>query len=198
MFILAKEATSIFRQDTTGTMIRNAHIRRAHAGDALAIAKVHVDSWRAVYRELLPTSYLSKLSDSHVAESILHGLLDPHTLYFIAEAQRGKAVGYICGGPNRTGHQIYQSEIYELYISPAFQRRGLGRRLGSVLAGHLHRRHYYTLVVWVLALNPNRRFYEKIGGLFSGSKIIAFAGKRLQAAAYGWIDITLARTDQSI
>jgi hypothetical protein len=51
-------------------------------------------------------------------------------------------------------------------------------------------------MVWVLASNPNHRFYEKTGGLYLGAKSITFAGKKLQAAAYGWIDISLAFKDK--
>ncbi len=176
-------------------MIRNAHIRSAHPEDAGTIARIHVDSWRAVYRDLLPSSYLSNLDYDQMSKFILNGLLDPQTVCLIAEEQRGMAIGYICGGPERSGNQIYQGEIYELYIVPEFQRIGFGRYLISALASNLFQRNIYSLMVWVLYSNPNRRFYEKVGGLYLGTKSIAFSGKTLQAAAYGWIDITLALID---
>ena len=123
--------------------------------------------------------------------------MDPTNIYLVAEAQHGAPIGYICGGPARSGNPMYQSEIYELYITPGFQRRGTGRRLLSALAYNLYHRDYYSLIVWVLASNPNHRFYEKTGGLYLGARTISFAGKRLQAAAYGWIDITLALFDDA-
>lgn len=178
-------------------MINDALIRLAHPGDAGAIARIHVDSWRAVYREILERSYLNRLKYDEIDKYIRKGLRDPENIYLIAEEQRGVPIGYICGGPERSGNQIYQSEVYELYITPGFQRHGTGRRLLSALASNLYQRNFYSLIVWVLASNPNHRFYEKAGGLYLGAKTILFAGKKLQAAAYGWIDITLAIVDKT-
>jgi GNAT superfamily N-acetyltransferase len=177
-------------------MIDETLIRRAHPGDAGAIARIHVDSWRAVYRNILPRSFLSSLNHGRVERSILSGMLDSEIIWLVAEEKRGVPVGYICGGPQRFNNQIYQSEVYELYVAPGFQRHGFGRRLLSALAHHLYQRRSYSLMVWVLASNPNHRFYEKAGGLYLGASTIAFAGKKLRAAAYGWIDISLAFIDQ--
>ncbi len=175
-------------------MIRHAPIREAHPGDARDIADVHVRSWRATYRNLLPGTYLRYLHRKRMTGSMMNGLLDPQYIYLVAEDPPEQVVAYICGGPERTGNPIYRGEIYELYVLPDFQRRDIGRRLMSALARRFHQRRYYAALVWVLAGNPNRRFYERIGGLYLQTKTISFAGKRLQAAAYGWIDITLAVT----
>jgi GNAT superfamily N-acetyltransferase len=173
-------------------MIDETLIRRAHPGDAGAIARIHVDSWRAVYKNILPWSYLSTLNCERIEKSIMNGLLDTKQIWLVAEEQGGMTVGYICGGPERFNNEIYQSEVYELYVAPGFQRQGFGRRLLSSLARHLYKRNAYSLLVWVLASNPSHRFYEKSGGIYLGAKSIAFAGKKLKAAAYGWIDISLA------
>ncbi len=173
-------------------MIKDTLIRSAHPGDAPAIAKIHVESWRKVYKKILPPAYLRRMNYGHMAQQIQKGLVDARNTYLIAEGQQGAPIGYICGGPERTGHQIYHSEVYELYITPQYQRQGTGRRLLSALASSLHQQRFYALMVWVLASNPNHRFYEKTGGLYLGAKTIFFAGLKLQAAAYGWIDITLA------
>ena len=37
-------------------------IREAHPGDAPSIAKVHVDTWWAAYRDILPAGFLASLS----------------------------------------------------------------------------------------------------------------------------------------
>ena len=37
-------------------------IRRAQAGDAEAIARIHVETWRATYAGLLPDRYLVGMS----------------------------------------------------------------------------------------------------------------------------------------
>jgi hypothetical protein len=38
------------------------HIREATMADVAAIARVHVESWRATYKGLLPDGYLANLT----------------------------------------------------------------------------------------------------------------------------------------
>ena len=178
-------------------MIKDALIRNAQTDDAGTIAKIHVDSWRDVYKGILPETYLRRMNYGQMVQSVRTGLLSRANIYLVADDPDGGSIGYICGGPERSGHPIYQSEVYELYIAPEFQRRGVGRRLLSALATRLHNRRFYAMMVWVLASNPNHRFYEKSGGLYLNVRTISFGGRRLKAAAYGWIDITLAFIDDT-
>ena len=176
-------------------MINDSLIRSAHPDDAGTIAKIHVDSWRAVYDGILPESYLLRLNYGQMVQSVRTGLLSPVNIYLVADDPGCGPIGYICGGPERSGDHIYNGEIYELYIAPGFQRQGMGKRLLSALASRLQDQKFYAMMAWVLASNPNHKFYEKAGGLYLGVKTISFAGKKLQAAAYGWVDVTLAFTD---
>jgi hypothetical protein len=43
--------------------------------------------------------------------------------------------------------------------------------------------------VWVLADNPSRGFYEKLGGKFVYEKAVRIGGIALREVAYGWEDI---------
>lgn len=172
-------------------MLQDSLIRAAHCGDAEDMARVHVDTWQWVYQGLLPSAYLQSLSSEKIAREAQESLLDPQTCCLVAEGREG-VIGYVCGGPERSGDPVYGGEIYELYLLPVHHRQGVGKRLVDALAHQLRGRLYWSLMVWVLGRNPNRRFYEKIGGLYLRSRDIGFAGRRLEAAAYGWIDITLA------
>ena len=178
-------------------MIKNALIRSARQGDAVKIARIYVDSWRSVYKKILPPSFLRRLNHSSMVQSVHKGLAATENIYLIAEDAHGAPIGYICGGPERSGISIYQSEVYELYLFPVFQRHGIGRQLLSALASKLYQSDFFSLMVWVLASNPNHRFYEKAGGLYLGSKPISFAGQKLHTASYGWADITLALIDET-
>jgi len=172
-------------------MIRETIIRPAHQRDAEVIGRIYVESWRAAYQDILPQGYLAGLRTEEAAHSIRRALMEPQTLFLLVESKQG-AVGYICAGPERRQDPVYGAEIYEFYLLPQVQRQGLGRQLLAHMAQQLHQAGFYTLLVWVLAHNPNRRFYEKCGGIYLRSKSISFAGQSLRADAYGWIDITLA------
>ena len=42
------------------------------------------------------------------------------------------------------------------------------------------------MAVWVLALNPSKRFYECLGGKAIGQQQIERGGQRFIEVAYGW------------
>jgi hypothetical protein len=44
-------------------------------------------------------------------------------------------------------------------------------------------------MVWVLAANPARFFYEAMGGARAGERLEEFAGTQLEELAYGWPDL---------
>jgi hypothetical protein len=43
-----------------------------------------------------------------------------------------------------------------------------------------------SLLVWVLAANPYRRFYESLGGQPVRSRSLRIGGRRLEETGYGW------------
>jgi hypothetical protein len=42
------------------------------------------------------------------------------------------------------------------------------------------------MAVWVLALNPAKKFYERLGGKVIGQKQIERGGQTFTEVAYGW------------
>jgi GNAT superfamily N-acetyltransferase len=172
-------------------MIRDSYIRPARVDDADSLSHVYVESWRTAYRNIFPQSYLDGLSSGMVARTMRRNLMDTRSLCLTA-ACSDSLLGYIWAGSRRGNEYIYSAEIYELYLLPEAQRQGIGRQLLTRMAERLHQARYYSLMVWVLSRNPSRRFYEKCGGIYLHTKPIIYAGQRLKADAYGWIDITLA------
>jgi L-amino acid N-acyltransferase YncA len=165
-------------------------IRGAVVGDAAAIAKVHVDSWRTTYAGILPDDRLAKLSYSQ-HERIWRKNLAKHEFIYVAEEEGGQVVGFVAGGQERGGDPVYRGEIYALYLLQNFQRRGLGRRLNSAAARKLLETGYESMLVWVLAENPARGFYQALGGELVSEKPIEVGDAKLIEAAYGWKDLRL-------
>ena len=46
-----------------------------------------------------------------------------------------------------------------------------------------------SMLLWVLVENPNRGFYERLGGKRLEEKQITIDGERLTEVAYGWADL---------
>lgn len=169
------------------------HVREAKPEDALGMAVVRVETWKATYRGMIPDAFLEALSAQNVAERWRgvfweHG--DGEAGVFVAEDEWAQIVGIAICGPGQENDPIYQGEIYVLYVLPAYQNRGIGKALVAACARHLAERlAFKTMLVWVIAENPYRRFYETIGGKFLREKSQEIGGKTIVEAGYGWEDL---------
>ena len=167
-------------------------IRAAQLNDAAAIARVHVDSWRAAYRDILPASFLAELSYAAREQRWREWWTqaDPQRWLFVAEDDAGRIIGFAGGGPERDAIPGYGGEVYAIYLAPETFRRGIGRRLMAVGAGKLIDQGFGAGLVWALEDNrAARAFYEALGGQLMGAKPVTIGGSTLTEVAYGWSDL---------
>ena len=167
------------------------NLRTARPADAPEIARVHVASWRTIYRGIVPQSALDGLNVEQRSAFWQSMLEDAARRGFdvVAESANGEIVGFASGGPERTGHQVFRGELYAVYLLAEFQRLRLGRRLVSAIARRLADGGYGTMLVWVLAANPASHFYEALGGQPIMRQPITIGGVELEEVAYGWINL---------
>jgi ribosomal protein S18 acetylase RimI-like enzyme len=165
-------------------------VRQARVEDAAGIARVHVDTWRTTYTGIVPGEHLANLSYEQRERIWARGLSNPESkeFCFVAIDNSGQIVGFVSGGPERTGDPVYQGELYAIYILKAYQGHSLGRRLTQALVEKLREAGMNSMLLWVLADNPSCRFYEALGGKRVKSKFETIGGATLEEVAYGWID----------
>ena len=163
-------------------------VRAATNDDVLAMAQVHIASWRETYPGLLPEPMLSRLSIANEAIRRQRMLDRPRARgdarAFVAE-QDGEIVGYGSCNDQRTGplyDRGFTGEVSELYVLRKAQRQGAGSLLMAAMADALLERDHRGYSLWVLEQNtPARRFYERLGGT-----LIAERRTGLAEVAYGW------------
>ena len=169
-------------------------IRKALLQDAQAIAKVHVDSWRTTYAKIVSSEFLESLAYEQREKMWISILSEPagQTFIFVAKTTERQVVGFVSAGPLRQGESddAYQGEIYALYLLQSYQRQGIGRDLFRAAVTELNRRGMLSLLIWVLAANPARAFYEAMGGTYVREKEIKIGDQRLGEVAYGWQNTT--------
>ncbi len=93
-------------------------IRPATPADAAAIARIHVATWQATYKGIVPEAYLSSLSGPDFTtrwSEWLHG--DTSIPICVAEKQQA-LIGFAAGGPIRKPTSGYDAELYALYVLP--------------------------------------------------------------------------------
>jgi ribosomal protein S18 acetylase RimI-like enzyme len=145
-------------------------LRAARLDDAEGIAAVQIATWRDAYAGLLPGEILASLDAGAWAERWRGRLAAPagavFTLVFEAD---GRVRGFVSGGPSRD--ELPGGEVYAIYVDPACQGRGAGRRLLAAATRLLADAGFAAASLWVLAGNqPARGFYESQGWRFDGTE----------------------------
>jgi hypothetical protein len=181
-------------------------VRRARLADAAQIGAVHVAAWRSTYPGILPDTYLAGLSAQRQAacyEAAIRQALGVHVASASGEdagPDRGPArvIGFVTDGPARAGGAgLGEGEIETIYLLDDYRERGLGRRLMRAAATHLAMAGCRSAFVWVLRDNPNRWFYERLGGKPAAESLVEVGGTPLVQLAYIWPDIEQLRQESS-
>jgi GNAT superfamily N-acetyltransferase len=160
-------------------------VRPARPADAGTIARVYVDTWRHTYRGLLPQPFLDSMSYAG-HERRWRQTLAAGGWGFVAEMDR-RVVGFASGGRCRS-RGSWSGELFVLYVLAPWQGHGIGRALFDATHFELARRGHGDMLVWVLASNPARHFYEHLGGEPAGDNFCEVGGVRHREVAYGWRD----------
>lgn len=168
-------------------------IRMARATDADSIADIFVDSWQETYAGILPTTALSRMSRSdqkHQWTRTIHqsSLRSP---VFVAADADANIYGFASAGPSRDLILPYDAEIYTLYIAPGFTGQGLGTALVQSVFRLFSKSSYRSVIIWALAENPSRFFYEAIGGKPVAERQHPVWGEAYREIAYGWSELNM-------
>lgn len=168
-------------------------IREAIPADAPAMAKVHVDTWRTAYPGIVSSEFLSGLSYERSERgwrAAIEGRPGEQYIY-VANEGAENIFGFVAAGAIREVLVPFDCEIYALYVLKEYQGMGYGRKLMAVAAQRLKVEGYSSMMLWVLAENATRRFYEHLGGLQIAEQEIEIGGTSLPELGYGWKDLNL-------
>ncbi len=171
-------------------------IRRANLDDAEAIARVHCASWRSTYAGLMPAPFIERRTQlgPRIAQAQA-ALARTGASVFVAEAEDG-----VCGFANwgamperpqdREPLPGYDAYLYGLYLLAQVQGRGLGRAMLQAVAGALLLDGRSSMALHVLAVNPARGFYERLGARHVRDEPPdEIPEGRIYVCAYGWPDV---------
>ncbi len=164
-----------------------AFVAPASPEDAPAIARIHVDAWRAAYDGIVPASFLAGLSverrEATWRASIARGV--PEVL--VAREAAG-VIGWIAFGACRDADAAEkQGEVHAIYLDPSHWAQGVGRLLWQAARERLAAQGFTRASLWVLADNARAlRFYRAAGFAPdpSGRQEIERGGKQLAEVRY--------------
>ncbi|MEI4471068.1 GNAT family N-acetyltransferase [Frigidibacter sp. MR17.24] len=162
-------------------------IRPARLADMAAIGGIVAASWRHTFDGLLPQDFLALITpDSqrsrHERTFARHGLQ-----YLVAAgAKSGEVVGFVSWGPSRDPSFAMPIEIYALYLRPSFERQGIGRLLLESAISAVATSGETALYLTALALNPNRVFYGRLGGIAIDAPPIQLGNASYEQIGFVW------------
>ncbi|HEY5553092.1 MAG TPA: GNAT family N-acetyltransferase [Opitutaceae bacterium] len=137
-------------------------IRFATPVDAGRIGEIHVVTWRAAYRGIVPDAFLESLSVGKRAAGWRRGIEADPQLVLVSEHE-GKIDGWVAIGTGRDDDTKTEGEVYALYVAPESWRQGIGRALMEKAEEELWNRALNRTVLWVLEQNDRAlRFYESL------------------------------------
>ena len=175
-------------------------IRLARPDDAADIAGIYVDSWRDTYAGILPATGLLKMSKTeHNAgwtRTIKASNLRSPVL--VAADAKNHVYGFASAGASRDRSLPYEGEVYTLYVAPGRTGQGMGMALLSSVFRLFAKSNYRGIVIWALADNPSRFFYEAMGGQLVAERQHPLWGCTMREIAYGWPNLDIARPSQRV
>ncbi|WP_404447863.1 GNAT family N-acetyltransferase [Sutcliffiella horikoshii] len=163
-------------------------IRKANLSDTKGIAKVHVESWKTTYANIVPDEYLNNLTYESREQIWITSI--PNGGVYVAENNQGEIVGFSSGGKERSGnYDGFDGELYAIYILKEYQGQGIGKALIQPIIDEIIGMGLNTMLVLVLEDNASRLFYEALGGKKIEDLEVQIAGKKLTEVVYGWEDV---------
>lgn len=166
--------------------------RAAREADAQRIANIYIETWRTTYAGAVPDHVLVNMSNERQAIYWTRAIKSGAEIVGVAEDDQAGIVAVGSAGTNRTRGGLYAGEVYTLYVQPDFQNVGVGEHLLAHLFAEIKARGMNSAVIWVLATNPSRFFYETMGGKRVGEREETMWGTTLREIAYGWLDLEAA------
>lgn len=146
-------------------------LRPAQPSDAMNVARVHVRSWQAAYRTLLPDDFLDRLRPEDRAARYDFATTDPLRPWTVVAEEVGSIIGFATTMPSRDADAPRHGEVCALYVDPECWGKGIGKALISAARARLVEQGFQRAILWMLVGNSHAdRFYRKDDWMSDGKR----------------------------
>ncbi len=160
--------------------------RKANINDALAVAKVHVESWQKSFAGIVPQEFLDNLKVEKRTKAFEQGFGEANYKMFVAENSIDGIVGFADFGKARESEFAFEAELYAIYLLREFQGKGIGENLFRLCQKEMIADGFNSMYLMALAVSPYKSFYEKMGGQIAGKGNHFLALVEYETVIYGW------------
>lgn len=161
------------------------NIRWAVEQDAKELGFIHSQAWRVEYKNIITDEILEKYTPEKREEYFKNAIIYKTEETAVIESS-GKVIGFITLGQSRDIDSTSEcGEVWGIYLSPDYWRRGFGTILLNWGLKELGLRGFIKVTLWVLEDNKHAQsFYEKHGFKFDGTAKAIELGKPLNEVRY--------------
>ena len=146
-------------------------LRLAEPADAMDVARIHVRSWQAAYRGLMPDAYLDALRPEDRASRYDFATTDPAKPRTIVLEEAKTIHGFATTMPSRDPDTPNHGELCALYVDPEYGSSGYGLALVEEARRHLSASGFSSAMLWLLEGNTRAdRFYRADAWLPDGTR----------------------------
>jgi GNAT superfamily N-acetyltransferase len=137
------------------------YVRPARPGEAAAIARIQLSTWRTAYRRLIPRNVLDELDEAWLTQRWGTAIEAPpsarhRVLVAIEQGEAAHLVGFAATGPADEDALVPGEEpfgtgvaaVTELLVEPRWGRRGHGSRLLAASVDLWREDGFTTAVAW--------------------------------------------------
>jgi len=157
----------------------NITIRLAAPADAPEMAEIHMRSWEAAYRDIIPIEYIREKNATRPAlwKRIL---IDDNTTEYAIQSG-GKIIGIMGIAVSRDEDADNAiCELKSIYLHPDHFRQGIGTQAMAFAFEKARKLGKSVMTLWVFAENDNSiKFYEKCGFAPDGKTKTLDCGKKM-------------------
>ena len=157
------------------------NIRLADIGDALALTKINVDTWRSNYVGIVSDEHLASIS--YNADAYQRTINNPQNIVYVVENNK-ELVGYVCSGVDNAADAPASSKLRMMYVKKDFQNKGTGKKLFLKIAEHLYAQGNNSLSANTFAAANSNFFYSSLGGIIYQKQIENIGGKDIDTVCY--------------
>lgn len=157
--------------------------------DAEGIAKVHVDSWKSTYKEIIPSEYLNNLSYDKRTKLWEMNIGEKENFVIVAVDTDGEVIGFADAWNRDRNTEGNTIDLTSIYLLESYQGKGIGKKLLKELFSYFKEAGYEKVFVDVLEDNRTKLFYEYYGANLIETVQIKIGNEVLNELIYEWNDI---------
>ena len=148
-------------------------IRKALPEDAYNYAMCHIACWQTAYKGIVFDEYLCEMiiKKEERIEKYKNVLQEPGDCEYYCVLHAETMIGFLTINKSQNDSKANVGEIWAIYLLEAYRGKGYGRDLLDFAVNELKQIDPVEILLWVFEKNIKaRRFYEKCGFVFDGTK----------------------------